>query len=112
MKKITLAFSLFFTAMLFAQEGVPDTGFGTNGTVTTTFNGSYLANAVDFDLLTSGKIVTVGGYSVNANDTQFPLLMCYNYDGTLNSAFGQGGGLVLEAGTAAYIIKATPDGGF
>ena len=73
-------------------DGTPDTSFGTGGLVMTDF-GSTNQAAVSVVLQSNGKIV-VAGYSTNpGNDLDFAIVR-YNADGTLDTTFGGGDGIV------------------
>ncbi len=73
-------------------DGTLDTSFGTTGKVTTDF-GSNTNNGRVVLQLSSGKLLLVG-YS----DYAFALAQ-YNTDGTLDSSFGSGGQLFVQATT-------------
>lgn len=80
-------FSLFvltlFSAIIYAQSGIPDPNFGKNGLMRTSLNSHFHANcsAIQED----GKLL-VGGYYVKGN-TRYPALIRYNTDGVLDEIF-------------------------
>ncbi|MGL2967238.1 T9SS type A sorting domain-containing protein [Flavobacterium sp. XGLA_31] len=78
MKKITISVLLLFTALTWAQDGVSDTTFGTNGYVTVSRNnGATFGEFVQPD----GKIIYIQG-------TQFKRL---NANGEADTTFGVNG---------------------
>ncbi len=74
-------------------------GFGTNGTVTTTFGGIDTIKAMA--LQSDGKRV-VGGASLDGTKTDFALAR-YHVDGTLDTSFGQNGVVTTTFGGSAGI---------
>jgi uncharacterized delta-60 repeat protein len=78
MKKITIAFFMLFSAAIFAQDGVPDTSYGTNGYVlVNNDDGATLPRFIQPD----GKLIYVQG-------AKFKRL---NADGTPDATFGVNG---------------------
>ncbi|MGC3990266.1 MAG: hypothetical protein QM796_11405 [Chthoniobacteraceae bacterium] len=78
------------------MDGSLDTTFGTNGTVTTDFNGgdNYPASLA---LQTNGKIVLVGPsyqYIGGYYTTQEMMLARYNTNGSLDTTFGTAGEVI------------------
>jgi uncharacterized delta-60 repeat protein len=80
-------FSVFFALSRHNTNGTLDTTFGSGGTVLTSFGGS-LAAAADVVVQSDGKIVAVGLANGDFGVAR------YNNDGTLDTTFGSGGGLV------------------
>jgi uncharacterized delta-60 repeat protein len=78
-----------FALARYNQDGSLDTGFGGDGTVTTDFGGNDSANAVVVQ--PNGKIVAAG-----TSSSSFALAR-YNQDGSLDTGFGGGDGLVTTA---------------
>lgn len=77
-----------FIVVRYNTDGTIDTTFGTNGIVTTNFNGvDDEANGVAIQA--DGKIV-VDGYTTTGGGTEFALAR-YLTDGTLDPSFGAGG---------------------
>jgi uncharacterized delta-60 repeat protein len=109
----------FQTAFLLARfnaNGSLDTGFGTNGTVVTTFGDSTAAGQ-DVVLQADGKIVEVGwsGAGPYSELNDFALAR-FNADGTPDSSFGSGGQLtthfpgVFNTGSVANAAVLQGDG--
>jgi uncharacterized delta-60 repeat protein len=72
----------------FTNSGSPDMSFGTGGKVVTTFIGPVLATPKAILLQPGGKIIVAGDYGLS--DQTF-VLTRYNPDGSLDTAFGNGG---------------------
>jgi len=72
-------------------DGTPDTSFGTGGLVMTDFGNSDNA-VVSVVLQSDGKIVAAG-YSITGGSQDFAVVR-YNTDGTLDTSFGGGDGIV------------------
>ncbi len=99
-----------FALRRFNADGSRDSGFGSNGLVTTT-----LSTQDDYGrgvaLQRDGKIVVVGGTS-SLSKPDFGV-MRYNADGTLDPSFGSGGKLTVDffgAGDNAQDIAIQADG--
>nr|WP_321227864.1 T9SS type A sorting domain-containing protein [uncultured Psychroserpens sp.] len=94
---------------LYGQNGTLDTSFGTNGMITTPISNSDDNNFFKALLETDdGKILAGGtaGY-------EFATLLSYNQDGSLNTAFGTNGKLILNFNGSREHIKdmiKQPDG--
>ncbi|HET6249366.1 MAG TPA: CARDB domain-containing protein [Tepidisphaeraceae bacterium] len=80
-----------FALTRYTANGSIDTTFGTDGKVTTDFGGDDQAAAVY--ILPSGKILVVGT-SVRTSGSEFAIAQ-YNADGSLDTTFGNGTGMVL-----------------
>lgn len=77
-----------FALARYNADGTLDSTFGTNGKVTTDFNGGQDV-ALDVAVQADGRIVTAGR-SENGSETDFALAR-YNTDGSLDSTFGADG---------------------
>jgi uncharacterized delta-60 repeat protein len=83
-----------FTILRYTSAGVLDTSFNGTGVVTRTFNGSSYDYAADLALQPDGKIVMVGSTAVGF-EQQDIVLMRFNPDGSLDSAFNGTGILTV-----------------
>ncbi len=86
-----------FAVGRYNSDGSLDTSFGTNGKVTTDFNGS---DNVGFGstLQSDGKVV-VAGYARSATGTRNDFALSrYNIDGSLDTTFGTNGKVITEFG--------------
>lgn len=83
-------------------EGAVDTGFGTNGTVTTTLTGSNLAPN-SLTLQSDGKIIAVGHISGGVNVWDDLVVARYNTNGQLDTTFGSSGVVRIERSTHVNI---------
>ena len=108
-KRLALGISLLVFALpasLMAQAGTLDPRFGKGGIV---FTANTVANAGA--LQGDGKILVAGSISTVQNSQQ-PVLLRYNTNGTLDSGFGIGGKVVIggtNAG-AAFAVAVQTDG--
>jgi uncharacterized delta-60 repeat protein len=106
MAKITLwAIALLcFAPTLSGQDGTADTSFGNGGTVQTDIDNDY-DYASSILELSNGLLV---GGSTKVNDMEYPLLVRYFNDGTVDTAFGDNGVVVNMASNneGAYIFLA------
>jgi len=84
-----------FALVRYNTDGTLDSGFGTNGLVTTDFAGNY-DNGFSLIQQTDGKLLLAG----SSND-DFALAR-YNADGTLDSSFGGGDGKVTTDFAGGY----------
>jgi uncharacterized delta-60 repeat protein len=109
--KIVVAGSLGgdFLVARYNVDGTLDTGFGTNGLVTTDFGGT-VGRAESLLVQPDRKILVVGNagtLSVNADVA----MVRYNPDGSLDTGFGSGGKVApFAANDAAYAGVLQPDG--
>jgi uncharacterized delta-60 repeat protein len=108
-KRLALGISLVVFALpasLMAQAGTLDPKFGKGGIVFTT-NTSANAGALQGD----GKILVAGSISTVQNSQQ-PVLLRYNSDGTLDSGFGAGGKVLIGGSNAgpAFAVAVQTDG--
>ncbi|MCB9917355.1 MAG: LEPR-XLL domain-containing protein [Planctomycetes bacterium] len=83
-----------FALTRYNADGSLDTSFGSGGTVTTDVGGGY-DTGYSITVQDDGKIV-VGGYSHNGTDYDYALTR-YNADGSLDTGFGGGDGIVTTA---------------
>ncbi len=99
-----------FTLARYDTNGSLDTGFGTNGIVTTPVGSSYdYANSVVIQ--SDGKIVAAG-YSKNDIDNDFALVR-YDINGSLDTSFGTDGIVTTPVGSGddyAYSVAIQNDG--
>ena len=92
-----------FALVRYNSDGSLDSSFGSNGLVTTDFNGKSADYASDLVLQTDGKILVAG----TAGELNYYLGMTYvvnnfavvryNNDGSLDSSFGAGGIVTLDS---------------
>jgi uncharacterized delta-60 repeat protein len=87
MKKITIGLCLLFSAFAFAQDGVPDTSFGTNGYVQAAGDIKFHQELID------GKVMYRLGNKIRR----------LNLDGSLDTSFAVNGILTMtQPGTSNY----------
>ncbi len=108
-KRLALGISLAVFALpasLMAQAGTLDPKFGKGGIVFTT-NTVANAGALQGD----GKILVAGSISTVQNSEQ-PVLLRYNTNGTLDSGFGAGGKVLIGGSNAgpAFAVAVQTDG--
>jgi uncharacterized delta-60 repeat protein len=104
-----IAFCLL-PVLSYSQAGALDGTFSSDGIVITPI-GSGFDEGRAVALQDDWKIV-VAGYSYNGLDYDFALVR-YNYDGTLDNAFGQGGIVTTSVDSAndyCYSLVVQPDG--
>ncbi|MBL4733685.1 MAG: cadherin domain-containing protein, partial [Rhizobiaceae bacterium] len=80
-----------FALVRFNSDGSLDTSFSGDGKLTTTIQNTSVAN--DVKVQSDGKIL-VTGYSHNGSNYDF-VLTRYNSDGSLDTSFGGGDGIVI-----------------
>lgn len=83
-----------FALVRFNSDGSLDSGFGSGGKVTTSFEGG--AGASDVIVQSDGKLVAVGGARNSAGNGGFGLAR-YNTDGSLDASFGEAGTVLTLA---------------
>ena len=83
-----------FAVARFNADGSLDTGFGTDGVVTTDFNGGN-DYAYGLAIQPDGKIV-VAGYAADGSTGDDFALARYNTDGSLDTGFGSGGKVTTD----------------
>jgi len=108
-KRLALGISLAVFALpasLMAQAGALDPKFGKGGIVFTA-NTAANAGALQGD----GKILVAGSISTVQNSEQ-PVLLRYNTNGTLDSGFGAGGKVLIGGSNAgpAFAVAVQTDG--
>jgi uncharacterized delta-60 repeat protein len=80
------------------SNGSLDTGFGTDGIVLTNING--LASATSLTVLSNNNIV-IAGYGTDPTDSDQDIAVVqYDSVGTLDTAFGSGGEVLIDLGGA------------
>lgn len=90
-------FAQDFGMVRYQANGTLDTAFGTNGVVTTDFNGS-IDRASAVVLQTDGKIVLAGTANLTTGSTGDFGLARYNLNGSLDPTFGTGGKVITDFG--------------
>ena len=92
---ITLTGSIASMAIArYNVDGSLDAGFGTGGKVTASLYPGYDSRLDDLIIQPDGKIIVVGYANDGVSNTKIALLR-YNADGSLDSSFGGGDGIVL-----------------
>ncbi len=100
---------LLYATNAFAAGGTLDPTFGTNGIVTTKFNGMP-SSARDIALQSDGKIIILG-YASLGEEQYAKVLTRYNSNGTLDTSFGVNGISPIEvASFSGMKIALQPDG--
>lgn len=102
--------SFDFAAARYNTDGSLDAGFGTGGTISTSF-GAGEDRGIAATLQPDGKLV-VGGYASNGADDDIALVR-YTAAGALDSDFGSGGKIIAAIGTGndrGSDVKLQPDG--
>jgi len=91
-----------FALSRFNSNGSPDLSFGNNGRVLTSFGGNseVYSLAVQID----GKIIAAGGTSTTNTDYDFALAR-YNFNGSPDNTFGNGGKVVTVFGNKRDIAS-------
>lgn len=80
-----------FGLVRYNNDGTLDADFGTNGKVTTDFEG-FIDSALSVAIQPNGKIVAAGSARTNASTASSNFALArYNGDGTLDDSFGIGG---------------------
>lgn len=104
-----------FALARYNDDGSLDQSFGTNGRVTTSFDGDSIARAIAIQ--PDGKAV-VAGVLYNPDtppggEFKSGLLVRYNPDGSLDTSFGSNGVVVIHfksGSSEAYAVGLLPDG--
>jgi uncharacterized delta-60 repeat protein/LPXTG-motif cell wall-anchored protein len=79
-----------FAIVRYNTNGTVDTGFGSTGITTTSFNaGGAVGNSMT--LQADGKIIVAGGVWLGLGDRWIIAMARYNTDGTLDTSFGTAG---------------------
>jgi uncharacterized delta-60 repeat protein len=97
-------FAQDFGLARYQTNGALDTAFGTNGFVTTDFNGS-IDRAFAMALQIDGKIVLAGAANLTTGSTGDFGLARYNSNGSLDSTFGAGGKVITDFGGNVDIVR-------
>lgn len=100
-----------FALVRFHADGTLDGGFGSNGVVTTDFEGDD-DQAHALVIQPDGKLVVAGAAS-NGTNTLFAVVQ-YDTDGTMDNSFGNGGMVATDFGIGSALVRAIalqPDGG-
>jgi uncharacterized delta-60 repeat protein len=90
-------FGMDFGMARYLTSGSIDTSFGSNGLVTTDFNGN-IDRARGMVLQSDGKIVLAGAANLTTGSTGDFGLARYNPSGSLDSTFGAGGKVITDFG--------------
>ncbi len=83
-----------FVAIRYNPDGSQDASFGTNGVVTTSFDGFHQEVRLDAVLLPPGGDIVLVGASRVSGTTYGIALIRYNEDGSLDSGFGANGKII------------------
>ncbi|MBI5779237.1 MAG: hypothetical protein HZA49_07260 [Planctomycetes bacterium] len=87
--------------LLYNANGTLDTTFGTNGIVThNNAAGGNSSDGASSIVIDGNSRMVVAGYSMNASSNYDMVLWRYNADGTLDTAFGGGDGIVTHNNAA------------
>ena len=97
-------FAQDFGLARYQTNGALDTAFGTNGIVTTDFNGS-IDRAFSMVLQIDGKIVLAGAANLTNGSTGDFGLARYNPSGALDPTFGAGGKVITDFGGTVEIAR-------
>jgi uncharacterized delta-60 repeat protein len=98
-------FAQDFGMVRYQTDGSRDTAFGTNGVVTTDFNG-FIDRASSVVLQLDGKIVLAGSASLTTGTTAGDFALArYNPSGSLDSTFGAGGKVMTDFGGNVDIVR-------
>jgi len=89
---VTLAAKQYFALVRYSENGAPDSSFGTNGKVTTGFDGIDTVYLESMKLQADGRIIT-GGYLINGVNDNF-VLVRYKTNGSPDSTFGDNGVII------------------
>lgn len=116
MKKLKLfTFSCLFIFNIWAQDGTPDSTFGSYGYVITDFNTSFsFQEGITSSVIQAdGKIVVVGSQRNNDANSSNILIARYKTNGTLDSSFDSDGYVITSFSTGnseANEVSVQPDG--
>jgi len=100
-----------FVLVRYLRDGAIDPSFGTAGKVSTDIDGGS-DQAFAVALQADGKIVVAGSHDLSPKGKSFAVVR-YNADGSLDTAFGNGGKVVTSFGSqsdTAYAVVVQPDG--
>jgi len=105
----------YFALARYNTDGTPDTSFGENGIVTTDFPNTDFDNANALVLQPDGKLVAAGLTWPDIDSPKEIGLVRYNSDGSLDTGFGEGDGLITTVfpeseGDVANALLLRPNG--
>ena len=102
-----------FLTVRYNSDGSLDSSFGINGSVTTGLNSNDFSFANSLTVQEDGKILVVGQSYIGGNGYDF-VLVRYNTDGSVDTSFGAGDGLVITdiagSNNAAFDLVIQSDG--
>lgn len=98
-----------FALVRFNTDGGPDATFGAGGVVTTNFSGFY-DEAKTLAIQADGKLIAAGYRRSFDPDIKKFALARYNTDGSLDSAFGNGGLVTTDISGEVTALALQPDG--
>lgn len=93
--KHTLLLVLLAALPAFAQPGIIDTSFGTNGKVVTSMGANNNNSAFAVAIQPDGKIIVAGTYISPRGDNDYALVR-YNANGTIDQTFGIDGKAITD----------------
>ncbi|NTW33689.1 MAG: hypothetical protein HGB12_13895, partial [Bacteroidetes bacterium] len=91
-----------FAIVRYLQNGILDSSFGINGIVITPVENYINAVALSIDIQSNGKIIAAGG-SGRGPTSDF-ILIRYNSNGTLDTAFGTNGIVITSINNRQSVI--------
>jgi uncharacterized delta-60 repeat protein len=92
-----------FLIMRFSQDGIVDSTFGTNGTVTIDFNNES-NSCQSINRQADGKLIVSGSSQGFSNDTHFSIARL-NTDGSIDSSFGIDGKITTDLLEKEYLFE-------
>ena len=90
-----------FVMYRFNSDGSADVSFGNGGKVETEFSGNNLGDAVYTAVIAGDKIILAGETYESAANSNFALAR-YNFDGSLDNTFGNGGRVITDFATLQF----------
>ncbi|MCW8804845.1 MAG: T9SS type A sorting domain-containing protein, partial [Ignavibacteriaceae bacterium] len=90
-----------FVMYRFNSDGSADVSFGNGGRVETEFSGNNLEDAVYTAVIAGDKIILAGETYESAVNSNFALAR-YNFDGSLDNTFGNGGRVFTDFATLQF----------
>ncbi len=90
-----------FVMYRFNSDGSTDVSFGNGGRVETEFSGNNLEDAVYTAVIAGDKIILAGETYESAANSNFALAR-YNFDGSLDNTFGNGGKVFTDFATLRF----------
>ncbi|MCA9935514.1 MAG: hypothetical protein KC415_16375, partial [Anaerolineales bacterium] len=103
----------YFALARLNEDGTPDTTFGSGGVITHSVLLSYPHDSLsDLTVLADGRIIAVGYSSDSGGEVSFPTILGYRSNGDLDTAFGNGGQIIITDGFGgeATAVAVQPDG--